>query len=537
MTITASLTPIPIWPMINNTGTLAGGAKLYTRSSLNPTQNKAVYQDIGMTQPYTNPIIFNLNGTNGPFYWVKDSDNPDDNYYLEARDSDDNLLWTINNFTPPSSGSGGTTVTTYIPLVNFIANSALIDHMDDSANPIADTDLVIAPSNHKGFTPAQINPVVGTYGVVGPDIRFVKNNTNANDQITFVNFPLGSSALTGDVTPVQYVNYSCTNTPTLETYKCFQFPITQKVQNLSGKDMTFQIWAKVTSSSRDLNVYVRQYYGSAPTATAESASTRQVVGTISLSSNWQRFDVSFTMPSVAGNTLGTTNYQTDDDAVYIQLEMPMNGDCPCEVQFCKPALYLGTINPDVSFETYDQIDSVDQTPRTGDIRIGYSTTAPRGWLTMNEGSIGNVNSGATRRAASDTFQLYKLLWDSVSDTYAPVSGGRGANAITDFLADKRLTFPRVPGRALAFAGSGTGLTARSLGEYLGTETIAIADMPAHNHPGSVLSPASVGTFGGGGGEAYSHAGATMPLTIASQGGSAADGKMQPTAFFNVYIKL
>ncbi len=533
MTVSNLLAPIPKWAMINNEGTLAGGAKLYTYRSLNKIQQKIVYQDAGGTIPYTNPIIFDANGVQGPFYWTVDSADLSDTYYLEAYDSDDNLLWTLDDYAPPGSGGGGD-VTTYIPITNYIANNQFIDHISDTSNPTNTTNLVICPSNHKGFTPALINPIVGTYGVVGPDTRFIKNNTNATDQITFPLFALASAPLTGDVTPVDYIRYQCTNSPAGETYKCFQFPICQKIKNLSNQAMTFKLWGAVTATPVTLTVYVRQYFGS---GTAASADLRTSIGTITLSTTWTPFNISFTVPSVAGKSIGTPGQQTDDDALYIQLEMPLGQ--PCDVLFTKPALYLGTIDPDLSFEDYDQIDSITQTPRTGDIKTSLLSSAPRGWVAMNDGSIGNTGSGATTRANQDTFQLYKTIWDGVLDAWAPVSTGRGATAQADFIAGKTLTLPRSLGRALAGAGTGAGLTARALGQYVGEETHLqlISEMPAHTHP-----PISSNNFVYGGSGAAQYAPATgldgtNGATTGSTGGGNPFNVMQPTSFMNVFIKL
>src|SRR6185436_15079398 len=94
------------------------------------------------------------------------------------------------------------------------------------------------------------------------------------------------------------------------------------------------------------------------------------------------------------------------------------------------------------FDDYDQINSINSTPRTGDIKTSLLSSAPNGWVAMNDGSIGNVGSGATNRANKDTFQLYKTIWDGVIDTWAPVSTGRGASAVADFVAGKTLTLPK-----------------------------------------------------------------------------------------------
>lgn len=531
MAITYLLAPIPKWVLINNEGTVAGGAKLYTYRSLNKIQKKIVYQDAGGTIPWTNPIIFDLNGVQGPFYWSVNSADLSDTYYLEAYDADDNLLWTLDNYFPPGSGGGGGDVTTYIPLTNYIANNQFIDHIADTANPVGVTNLVIAPSNHKGFTPALINPVVSTFGVVGPDIRFVKNNTAATDQITFPLFPLASAPLIGDVTPVDYVRYQCTNSPVGEIFKAFQFPITQKIKNLSNQAMTFKMWAKVTATPVTLTIYVVQYFGS---GTAASAEVRTSVGTLALTTTWTNTPISLTIPDVAGKSIGTPGAQTDDDALYIQVEMPLGA--PCDVLFTKPALYLGTINPTLEFDDYDQINAINSTPRTGDIKTSLISSPPNGWVAMNDGSIGNSGSGATNRANQDTFQLYKTIWDGVLDAWAPVSTGRGATAVADFVANKTLTLPRSLGRALAGAGSGAGLTARVLGEFTGQETNTLVQS---NLPAAFTGTISSTPANSGGGSAIStlSGASTTPVNFVIAGGSQPFTNMPPIGFMNVFIKL
>ena len=537
MTISYLLAPIPKWVLINNEGTVAGGAKLYTYRSLNKIQQKIVYQDPGGTIPWTNPIIFDLNGTQGPFYWSVNSADLTDTYYLEAYDADGNLLWTIDDYFPPGAGGGGD-VTTYIPLTNYIANNQFIDHIEDTASPIASTNLVIAPSNHKGFTPALINPVVGTNGVVGPDIRFVKSNINATDQITFELFPLASAPLGIGGTPVDYIRYVSNGVP--ETFKAFQFPITQKVKNLSNQTVTFTIWARQDTIPATITLFIRQYFGS---GTAASAEVCTVKGSIVLDDTWRQYLITFTVPDVAGKSIGVPGSQTDDDAIYIQLGMPLNS--ACNVLFTKPALYLGTINPDRTFENYDQINSINSTPRTSDTKLTYvsdpTSTAAKpalnGWVPMNDGTIGNVGSAATTRANKDTFQLYKTLWDGVSNTFAPVSTGRGATAIADFIANKTLTLTRTLGRALAGAGHGAGLTDRALGEFTGNETktfVGGTNMPAVVPVGS--STAFATQLVSQSSTTVSVPGGAPPLTWS--GGSQQPFEiMQPTSFMHVFIKL
>jgi len=170
---------------------------------------------------------------------------------------------------------------------------------------------------------------------------------------------------------------------------------------------------------------------------------------------------------------------------------------------------------------------------TGDVKLTFKTAADTGWVLMNDGSIGSAASGATTRANGDTVALYMLLWDNVINTWAPVSGGRGANAAADFAANKTLTLPKTLGRALATSGAGSGLTSRALGQNLGAEThvLTIAEMPSHNHSytGAVFDGVAAADTAG--------ANTAQAQTTGNQGGGGAHNNMQPSSFFNVMIKL
>lgn len=190
---------------------------------------------------------------------------------------------------------------------------------------------------------------------------------------------------------------------------------------------------------------------------------------------------------------------------------------------------------------------------TGDVKLTFKTTADTGWVMMNDGSIGNASSGATTRANADTEALFTLLWNNVSNTWAPVSTGRGASAAADFAANKTLTLPRTLGRALAVSGAGASLTSRGLGEYLGAETHTLTDAEINPHvhtqrtgingaPG-LENMRYATAIGGGTSYTESNAGsgsfasATGVITTSSVGSGNAHNNMQPTAFMNVMVKL
>jgi hypothetical protein len=341
------------------------------------------------------------------------------------------------------------------------------------------TNQYLCPSNHAGLILLTGNLIIGTYGVVGADTVFVKNNTNATDSITFPSFIAGLDPLTGDVTPINYVRYVCTNAPAGETFKSFQFPICQGVSNLDNQEMTFTVWAKATTTV-DLQIFTRQYFGSGgPPASAE---VRTQVGSISLTSTWTKYNVAFTVPTTALKTLSLCG----DDALYIHLDMPLG--VACDVSFTKPSLYIGNINPGAEFINNDQTDSTIFSPRVGTLQsnfgdYGIAVTAD-GWINLLNGAqIGSAASGAATLGSPWTFPLYKLTWDTMIDPYAPVIGGRGASADADFLANKKMNLPNPSGRLMGASGSGAGVAGKNFGEPYGTntKTLSLANMPAHTH--------------------------------------------------------
>lgn len=206
---------------------------------------------------------------------------------------------------------------------------------------------------------------------------------------------------------------------------------------------------------------------------------------------------------------------------------------------------------------------------TGDVKLTMRNTAIPGWIMCNDGTIGKAGSAATTRANDDCEALYTLLWNGVSNTYAAVTGGRGASAAADWSAGKPIALTKMLGRALGIAGGGAGLTSRALGQTLGAEvhTLSATEMPSHGHgvndpthAHSVYDPGhshvynTISTSNGQGsavGTANNHYStntshvatgigiyaAYTGISIQANGGGAAHNNMQPTAFLNVMIKL
>jgi microcystin-dependent protein len=207
---------------------------------------------------------------------------------------------------------------------------------------------------------------------------------------------------------------------------------------------------------------------------------------------------------------------------------------------------------------------------TGDIKYTFKTTASAGWLLFSGGNyqIGNAGSGANLRANADTQALFTIIYNSVLDVDAPVSGGRGASAAADFAANKTLTIPNLIGRSLMGAGPAARLmSARVIGREYGEETHTLIknEMPQHFHgvgisdtghthgfnvTGALIGP---GVNVGGGGSFFapntfsSNTGSSLTGvrctssngldTTDTQGGGLAHNNVGPVMPMNVMVKL
>lgn len=106
---------------------------------------------------------------------------------------------------------------------------------------------------------------------------------------------------------------------------------------------------------------------------------------------------------------------------------------------------------------YIYSENISSAYQTGDIKQSIISTTPPGWLPLDDGTIGDGTSGANY-ANTNTRSLFITIWDDISAAYCPIytSAGvittRGATALDDFNAHKRLKLPRGPGHVLGIAG-------------------------------------------------------------------------------------
>lgn len=450
-----TLEPNPHWVIIDNFSKLPDGAAIYTYRHLDPSTFKPAFKDAAGMIPYGQPIVGFGNGTMPPIFWEFDPNNPTDTYYIRVYDKeivsggDAEFLWDFDGLSGGGSGGGGTVITA-TNLENLVVNNIFYRNLGSQAGtPSLPTFLTIAPSNNAGYVTSTLN----SNGFPAPDITFQKNNTVNSDSLSFTDFtPLGIMPLIGDITPQLFVNYTCTTNIGGETYKYIQFPIDQGVQPLSNQIVTIRFWAQYISGDPNISLYWRQFYGDGGGSPEQRLLVSGTPLTLNPDGNWHVYNLPSQVPDADTNTPGACG----NDALFLQIQYPLG--LATNINFIKPAVYLGTVAPGIDFVSNDEVDAIVNSPRTGDVRISLNSVI-LGWVIMNDGSIGSITSNATTRANIDTFPLYSLIWNlfqpnqalapmySSANLFTPIA--YGANPSTDFVAGNSISLTRALGRVMA----------------------------------------------------------------------------------------
>jgi hypothetical protein len=295
----------------------------------------------------------------------------------------------------------------------------------------------VAPNQHDGF--------------IMPDMLYMKSANASMETITFKKFPNGSNPLVGDITPEYYLEHNCAS-PAPEGSKFYQIPISLHIKQLESTPATITIQAISNSGTANdvITISIFQFNGTGTTQTSPV-----LLDTIQLTSSWTKYTIPFTFPSTAGAPISP-----GDDAWYLRIGVPANQQF--DLSFTLPSIYLSQNNlPTNNFTTYDEAETIINSPRTGDVRVSMNDFYPYGWVPMNDGTIGNASSNATTRANTDTWQLFYLLYNK----FFPYTNGTtnqiiqlfnsagtaivwSGSAITDFNANNQLSLTKMMGKVL-----------------------------------------------------------------------------------------
>lgn len=319
MTTTYAIAPNPEWYISLPTGLPATGGKIYSYLASNHSTPKSIYRTEDGATAWPNPIILDAGGVPAymnvryPLYFASDA-----LYYLSITDSDDNVIFSIDNY-PPNSG-GITPIVPTVDIQNYI-NNAQLYFIYGAFN---------AATGNYGFYDLAASPLLLAPG----PLYFTKNNTSAlQDSIQFVGMAPGQSAVPGN--PRYALQYSCPIPGVGETLKknYYFYP---SVYQFAGETVNFQFYGE-SNFANEITIGCTQNFGtggspSTPVVTLESSST--------LTSAYTLYEVVLDVPSISAKDLGTNS----DDYFSIDVNYPCN--VPADIRIVSPCLRIGdTIIP------------------------------------------------------------------------------------------------------------------------------------------------------------------------------------------------
>lgn len=252
--------------------------------------------------------------------------------------------------------------------------------------------------------------------------------------------------------------------------------------------------------------------------------------------------------SVAIGTIA--NYIKKDGSIAFAANQPMGG-------FKLTGLAAGASNGDsVRYEqlaaVIAQLNGVTSgfLPKTGGtmsgiidfgaqraVNVGAPTTGTdatnKTYVDAQLASFGGLPVGSAIPFAGLTTPTGWLLCDGSAVSRATYANLFAALGVTYGVGDGTTTFnvPDLMGRTVIGVGAGSGLTARSLNDAVGTEThvLDVTQIPAHTHSGGLVNSS---TSGAGAGSSFG----TGQLT-GSTGGGLAHPNMQPSRALKYIVKF
>lgn len=429
---------------------------------------KATYADSTGDITNTNPVQLDGSGE-AVIYWASN-----ELYTIVEKDVNGTIIRTTNNY--PVVGITATPEPTSNTLANIVRNAQFTFW-----------------SNANGYE--SYSKKANNYDFVCDDWLFDRSNLNATIAFTRQLFGLGQHDVPAN--PVYYFKYNCANAGAgAETFK-YLYQNYSSVTTLSEQEVTLSFYAKIDALTEGFTVDLTQFFGTGGSPSS-SVSTTFTLTPDDLSTSWQKFTGTITLPSVTSKSRGDNG----DDCLQLRFNFPLNDTCIIDI--CNIQLQIGDQELPFPYLTLDdQYRNLDSqisyaTFTSGDVKLSLrnSTNQPDpGWLYMNDGTIGDSSSGSTT-VGNFTKSLFKIIWNNVNSTiWAPIfdSSGNvttyGADAETDYNSHKRISLTKALGRVLG--GAGQSIITKTFTADSGTEQLLI-DNTSSFYTGTPVTVANSG---------------------------------------------
>jgi hypothetical protein len=252
-------------------------------------------------------------------------------------------------------------------------------------------------------------------------------------------FTLGQTDVPGE--PTYFYRWAQTVAGSGSTARQIQHKI-ESVRTLAGKQATLSFYAKA-DAARSVNVSFQQVFGSGGSPSSPVSTAAQ---TVNLTTSWKKFTLTFSIPSIAGKTLGTSS-----DYIRLILALPLNTTMTIDLaqvmlnEGAAPANFA-LAGEDVSGELalcqryYEKSYRLDDAPGTAVLNGAHFETSP---TTTNV--TYHVYFRVLKRTSNYTFLTY--------NTATGASGsGRDITAGTN-IACARTNDPSESGDSVIFTGT------------------------------------------------------------------------------------
>jgi len=479
------------------------GGKIYTYETDMSTP-RATYTDYSATVPNTNPVI--LDSAGRAAIWISGA------YGIRVTDANDVPVYSANNVISYTSFDF-TGLTATVDDLNSTTTTGIYTTVDYTTlfTDRGKTVLVNASSAETRITLPPIADVPNEWKICIKKIDFSENNvvlvTNGTEKID-------------DVDDMRLYDYGD--------------------------------FVEILADGSEWRIVASQYRGAFVNITSDT--------TIDLSYNGKTIfcdtasnSIIITLPAIAdvGNSF-TITFKTgvvSGNHVIVNPSSPatIDGDASLLINEGYESF---TLKANLVKNTWYTTDShLSTINTTADTKFSYNPSQS-GWAQYGTDGweIGNASSSAHYKG-NQFHDLYITLYNTLSDSICPVSGGRTGNAENDWNnVSKRLMLPKVGGRVYGAAGSGSGITTRTNGQNTGAEThlLAINEIPQHDHLTDITIGPAHNRYGssysfayaGGGGGGWGDSGDINQADHTSiSGGTSTFNVMQPTHFLLAFIKL
>lgn len=297
----------PVWTVNDLIGQPNEGGFIYFKDSTNPTLLKTVYKDSLLTNPWPNPIKFDITGAQNDNYLIYGTDNGP--YRVEITNE---LNAPVKVFDPFPYATPDVPIIPDQDIENYIINGQLF--FDEGKNFLSGSSQV----HGFEFLPTTNSPIL-----IAPDNwYFKKNGAGATDQLLITDFIPGETNPPNN--PKAYFNYICTSPSNVESSKFIYYQF-NSVRMFAGKTINFQ-FNGYASFPTNIEIVLNQFFG-----VGGSTGIVTTIETISLTTTPTNYEVVMPVPSITGSSIGIGG----DDAFLILFQLPVNAVCNIKLNsFC-----------------------------------------------------------------------------------------------------------------------------------------------------------------------------------------------------------